>query len=132
MSSAIAVLVPSLCSFGTLLCQREDFRSSVRKKQLFDENSSRSRSVMSSPSRNDCALFPNNDPPVPAWPKAAKCCAWSITSRRRPLNAFGLEWVTGLSPESVFDFTLVNISDISFACSSLRLKEIHSSNRIAS
>lgn len=47
----------------------------------------RSRSVESSPSRNACALLPNN-PPGPPWPKVAKCWAWSIISRRRPLKAW--------------------------------------------
>ena len=41
-----------------------------------------SRSVTSNPSRNNCALLPD-EPPAPAWPSAAKCWAWSTISRRR-------------------------------------------------
>lgn len=42
----------------------------------------RSRSVTSSPSRNNCELFPD-EPSAPTWPRVAKCWAWSTTSRSR-------------------------------------------------
>lgn len=46
-----------------------------------------SRSVVSNPSLNICgAESIPPPPPPPTGPKAAKCCAWSITSTRRPLN----------------------------------------------
>ena len=117
-----AVLVPQLGPSGTFLREREHYISIRKKFHSPATRHLRSRSVVSSPSRNDCAVFAEA-PPAPACPRAAKCCAWSITSGRRPRNVCSRSLRMKRGSRREIGRTLLSISDISLACSSLKLEE---------
>lgn len=82
---------------------------------------SRSLSVPSNPSLNDCAVSSTEFPP-PDGPKAAKCCAWSMTSVKRPRKVWSASSDPRLSrSRRGYTHTSVKIFDIPSPCSSFNL-----------
>jgi len=80
-----------------------------------------SLSVPSNPSLNDCAVSSTELPP-PDGPKAAKCCAWSMTSVKRPRKVWDVLSDPCLSRSCRgYTHTSVKIFDIPSPCSSFNL-----------